>query len=1030
MILRKLGVAFVVSALLLVSFAAGSTSAVAAPIPPTINQTFPDPWITDSTHPQIYGTTDIGNVQITVESSLDGINFIPYCVVDNTPPATVWSCLPPVGSLPLGINEIRATGVDGVGGVSAPGPSITITVVNAPTITSPADGVVTNDYEPTFAGASDGSYFDVYTTDFSTHFCGGTVVNSTWNCTPLSPVPDGDYTYLVETTFGATTIYSGYRTIHIDTVLNPLLTDIDGPPGVVDGSGQLHSSSTNPTPTITGTSEPSATITMWQNYAEVGCAGGAPVANATGNWSCTLAQPLTATGTYIFGSQHTDPAGNTNVGSSPDPQLVLTYTDTTPPLPPVVTTPIGTVAAGMNAVLTNSTGATVTGTGEPGSTLYMFGNNCMIWPTIVDASGNWTCQLTTPMSPDGDYDVFFGLTDAALNSSPLASPFLRFTIDTVAPAAPTVTAPIGPMVGGVFHVTTTNNQPLITGAAEDGATVQIYRDGSIPVPCVGSPLTAGPGGFSCQVASPVPYGTHDFSFAQTDLAGNSSGPAVTRLQLTVPSPPAPPPPAPPAPLPAVDAGWLLQFSCDSDSAEPGQRVTLTGSDLPPGSTVTAELHSTPIPLGTAVVKDDGTWVLNTVIPVTVEPGQHHYVVTVTPSGGTAQTAELPVTVVATTTLETLSQPTTAKPPTENGGSGINAPPPVTRDSPSAPNVLSQSLPTLYDVISNPIVLASAAASSLALLFLVAFPAEILNSTLDENYERIFGKLPKVRLPWLTRLRNRLKHTPLMGGLALTTLAALILSFADPHFGFDFASLRLFLACAIGMFVLGYVANAITGLILRRRWSITSVIELQPFGLLVALVGVVLSRVLDFAPGLLIGLVLGLSLSASTTVKEEARSVLVWAGVILGISGLSWIVYSFLSGVVAPSSFTGALFDDSIVAIATEGISGLVIGLLPLGFLDGRSIFRNSKWQWLATYTAALMAFFVIVVPSGALWGEISESFWVWLIVLIAFALACVGTYLWFQTHPAREGDTVSSDTANATVSKEAMMKEAVSKETV
>ena len=221
---------------------------------------------------------------------------------------------------------------------------------------------------------------------------------------------------------------------------------------------------------------------------------------------------------------------------------------------------------------------------------------------------------------------------------------------------------------------------------------------------------------------------------------------------------------------------------------------------------------------------------------------------------------------------------------------------------------------------------------------------------------------------------------------------------------------------VGMFVLGYVANIITGAVLRKRWSITSVIELQPFGLLVALLGVVLSRLLDFAPGLLIGLVLTLSLSASAKLRDEARYVLTWAGTVLGISILGWLAYSFFSGVVAPDTFGGALVDDTFVAIATEGISALVIGLLPLGFLDGRSLFRFSRLQWLGTYLVALAAFFTIVVPSGALWGDIRGPFWIWLAVVLTFAALCVGTYLWFRAHP--ETEDAEADAGGAPVERE------------
>jgi Bacterial Ig-like domain len=994
-ILRKLAAVVAVSTLALVFVVAGSTAAYAAPNPPTVDQTFPDPWITDSTQPQVQGNMDLGIAQIDVESSTDGVNYTPYCSVATNPLATVWFCNSPSASLPVGVNYIRATATDTLPETSAPGNVITIQVVNAPTITAPADNLTTNDYQPTFTGTSDGTYFDVYTSDFVTHFCGGTVVNSTWNCTPAFNVPDGDYTYLVETTFGATTIYSSTRTLHIDTVLNPLLTDINGPAGADDGFGKWIAATTAPNPTITGTAEPGATITMWQNYSQVGCQGGATVADIYGDWSCTLAAPLTASGIYVFGSQQTDSAGNTNLGPSPDEQLQLTYTDITPPAPPIVTSPIGTIAAGMNVVTTNSTGAIITGTGEPGASIDVVGNICMIVPTVVDSGGNWTCQLTTPMTPDANYDVFFGQTDAAFNSSSLASPGLRFAVDTTPPSTPTVSTPSGPSYSGVINATTQNTHPVITGSGENGATVHITVGTSTPLSCTQNPIIVSGGTFSCTVAWNLTPGVYYFGFSQTDTAGNSSGSAVTRLRLAVEAPPT---------LPTLGLSWFLSFSADTEAPAPGQNVTLTGSDLPPGATVNAELHSTPMNLGSAIVKDDGTFRLNTVIPNTAEPGDHHYVVTVTPITGEPQTSEVPVTVVAAPP-PAISEPASQTDTTTAGGGsgsglGTDAAP---RDTPAAPNQLSHSLPTLQDIVANPVVLVSAAASSLALLFLVAFPAELLNSTLDQNYERVFGKLPKVRLLWWDRLRTRLRRTPVVGAVVLTSLVALILSFADPHFGFDLASLRLFLACAIGMFVLGYVANGVTAVIIRRRWSITSVIELQPFGLLVAGAGVLLSRVLDFSPGLLIGLILALSLSAKATAKEESRAVLVWAAVILALATVSWVGYS-LFATDAPGTFVGALVDDSLVAIATEGVSGLIVGLLPLGFLDGRVVFSYSKLQWLGTYLVTLLAFFVIVVPSGALWGGIDGPFWVWLGVLVAFAALCVGVFLWFRNHPEAEDD--------------------------
>lgn len=981
--MRRASALLTVSALVLLSVATGSTAAYAAvPAPATIDQMF-SPWITAYGQPTLQGNKDIDVTQIDVYLSNDVVSNAPYCTMTDTPGATVWfSCTPTTASLSLGDNYLAATATN-VDGTSVLGPSILITMVTAPTITSPADGIYTNDNMPTFAGAAEGSYFSVFTTDESYTFCGGTVVNLSWNCEVASPgLPDGEYEYLVSTSYGATDVYSTSRFIHIDT-LSPAAPSIYAVSGPVDSS---------PGAFISGAAEEYATIDLLVDGSSVPCSS----ADYTGYWSCSLPDGIPA-GAHTLTAFQTDLAGNLSALSAGEP---LDINDNTPPAPPVVTSPIGDVFGGMNLVVTNNTTPTVFGTGEPGATLNVVGNTCMVVPTIVDSGGNWSCELTTPMTPDGDYDVYFGQTDAASNSSGLTSPFLRYEVDTTPPSYFELWTPTGTTSGGVTTATTSNPHPFISGNGEGSARMYIYRNGSIPVPCEEGPQYSGEGGFGCTVAPALSPGIYNFGFTQVDSAGNSSGSPVVYLRLTVLAPPAPPTP-PTATIPILFA-WLLNFQASSSEVLPGQTISFTASDLPPGAVVTAELHSDPIFLGTTLVKPDGTFTLNSVIPYNAEPGDHHYVVTVTPIGGAAQSVEMPVRIVAAPLVPAPAPsiaPQSTLPPQNHADSGGGA---AQRNEPASPNTLSQALSTVQQIIANPAIIGAAAASALALLFLVALPAELLNSTIDEHYRRIFGRIPRFRMTWLTRLRERLAKAPIIGGLALTTLAALIFGFSDPHFGFDVASLRMLLAALISMFVLGYVANGITGGALKKFWRIPSVIELQPFGLVLALLGVVLSRLLDFAPGLLIGLVLCLSLSASATEKDEIRYVFLWASTVLGLSIVGWVGYSIMSGLVAPETFGGALLDDTLVAVATAGVSALVIGLLPIGYLDGRTLFLNSKLKWLFSYLVVLVAFFVIVVPSGTLWGGIQGPFWIWLTILLAFAAVCVGVYLWFRAHPGDE----------------------------
>nr|WP_232842362.1 FGLLP motif-containing membrane protein [Terrimesophilobacter mesophilus] len=967
---------------------------------------------------------DLGVVEVDVSVSSDGNTYTPLCSAVNPNPDSkqVWSCSGAggafTGALQLGVNYIRATATNGEG-TSLPSAAIKLTIVDKkdgeppanddpPTITSPADGVYTNDNTPSFSGSASGQTFQV-TAGTSVTLCSGNVVDQTWACTADPALLDGTYTYRVT----SDDLSSDARTIHVDTVA-PVPPTINGFEGSVDSS---------PAPTISGLSEPGATVQLLLDGIPADCTA-AIVANDSGAWSCTLAASPSE-GLHELTATQTDLAGNTSGLSSP--AVPLTIRDSTPPAPPIVTSPAGTIQGTAIEAITNDPTPTIGGTGEPGATITSLAGPCTETVT-VSAEGDWSCTLENPLSPDGVFLLPFTQTDAAGNTSEQASPELNLTVDTTAPDAFELWTPTGTMTDGVIEATTTSTHPLISGMGELNATLRIYRDGSIPVACREGLQVSSASGFHCTPSAALGVGVHDFTFSQTDAAGNSSGSPVLKLRLTVLAPAGPPakPTTPPAPprnpllgsLPTLSASWFLNFRALGGNPAPGQNITLVGSDLPIGAIVSAELHSTPISLGTSVVKGDGTFRLNTVIPNTVIPGQHHYIVTVAPLEGSAQTVEVPVTIVAATPAAIPAPapvPTIVLPPLKTPAAAQDH-----RDEPAAPNVLSWVLPTAQNLFIDPRIIGAALASSLALLFLVAFPAELLNSTIEENYGRLFGRLPKPKLAWLTRIRRWLANRRLVGGLALTTLAALIFSFADPHFGFDLSSLRLFLACIIGMFVLGYAANAITGAILKRRWNITSIIQLEPFGLVVALVGVLLSRLLDFTPGLLVGLVLGLSLSASATLRDEAREVLIWAAIVLGISVASWVVYSLMSGVVAPNTFAGALFDDSLVAVAVEGISGLVVGLLPIGYLDGASLFRRTKVQWALTYLVSLVAFFLIVLPSGQLWGQIDGPFWIWATVLFVFAAVCVGVYLWFRAHPEREeagevGDGESTDEVAAQV---------------
>ncbi|WBU37747.1 fibronectin type III domain-containing protein [Homoserinibacter sp. YIM 151385] len=79
---------------------------------------------------------------------------------------------------------------------------------------------------------------------------------------------------------------------------------------------------------------------------------------------------------------------------------------------------------------------------------------------------------------------------------------------------------------------------------------------------------------------------------------------------------------------------------------PGDEFTIADSQLPAGTEVSAELHSTPVALGSATVGADGALAIDTAIPAGAELGRHTVVVELDVPGVGVQTARVPVRITA------------------------------------------------------------------------------------------------------------------------------------------------------------------------------------------------------------------------------------------------------------------------------------------------------------------------------------------------------------------------------------------------
>ncbi|HYO58325.1 Ig-like domain-containing protein [Archangium sp.] len=176
----------------------------------------------------------------------------------------------------------------------------------------------------------------------------------------------------------------------------------------------------------------------------------------------------------------------------------------------VAIVPVPVIRAPAHGSIISDNTPTYTGTAQPGTTVTVTNSSGTVLCTaIADATtGAWSCTGSTPLG-EGPHTATAVATDSTGNSSLPAT--TTFTVDTLAPAAPIITAPAS-------GATLTLQRPLFTGTAEPNSTVIVSVDGKV----IGRVVADGSGNWSFPAPEPLTDGPHTVSAKAQDVAGNTS----------------------------------------------------------------------------------------------------------------------------------------------------------------------------------------------------------------------------------------------------------------------------------------------------------------------------------------------------------------------------------------------------------------------------------------------------------------------------------------------------------------------------
>jgi hypothetical protein len=318
------------------------------------------------------------------------------------------------------------------------------------------------------------------------------------------------------------------------------------------------------------------------------------------------------------------------------------------------------------------------------------------------------------------------------------------------------------------------------------------------------------------------------------------------------------------------------------------------------------------------------------------------------------------------------------------------------------------VPHPTNVFSDPVQVLLGVLLAVVLVLVIAFPAELFNSTFEKNREKIYSWLPKkprlqLKLPsWV--------HLDILGVVA----APLLLMTAVPlnEIGFDEATLAQAVGYLLAIPLIGVVLE-VTG---RRdfAWNFRGLTQshrrkehkpqwrVVPPALIVAVLLAALSRLGNFDPPYVYGLI-AVYVGADRALKnmgarkekaEVGRSTLIGVLCLFVASVISWLVWTLLDldfnrGL---EGFGWLLLDAFLATFFLTGLEATVFGMLPLTFLKGKEVWGWSKAVWAATSVPIAFMFVEIqftvrhtkeltsieVFKAGVLFvifGVLSMAFW-------------------------------------------------------
>ncbi len=318
---------------------------------------------------------------------------------------------------------------------------------------------------------------------------------------------------------------------------------------------------------------------------------------------------------------------------------------------------------------------------------------------------------------------------------------------------------------------------------------------------------------------------------------------------------------------------------------------------------------------------------------------------------------------------------------------------------------------------DPAVVATNVLLTLLVLFLFGLTAEIFNSTMDANRDEVHGwwvrlfRGPLALLAALNVSGTSLGHLSGSGRIGSTARVLLILSllgiiygFLSPDFGWNPQSLILIVSLIVGLGFLTFFSEGSATRLATSRYRADASIKLYGTAIVVAILAVVVSRLVDFSPGLVYGFIASAVIVAPVALakRDDATLVLVPAFGVLIVSLLAWLLLGPVRAAAAGGEPLPALAELILAMIVIGGLEGLFITMIPLTFLDGATVKDWSRLGWALVFGVVTFLWWQLLLNQDAAYlGAFEQTnVRVVLATLGVFMLTTGGLWSYFRFRPA------------------------------